>query len=45
MMATNQIKETLNHLTREELLELVAELVLAQEENRKELDTLKGIIR
>ena len=44
-MTKQEIIAALDHLTREQLLELVADLTISEQEKRKELDKLQGIIR
>ena len=44
-MNKEEIKLALAHLTREQLLELVADLTISEQEKRKELDKIHGIIR
>ena len=44
-MNKEEIKLALAHLTREQLLELVADLTISEQEKRKELDKLQGIVR
>jgi hypothetical protein len=44
-MNKEEIKLALAHLTREQLLELVADLTISEQEKRKELDKIQGIIR
>ena len=44
-MTKEQIIQALDHLTREQLLELVADLTISEQEKREELDKIKGIIR
>ena len=45
MLTKKEIKLALAHLTREQLLELVADLTISEQEKREELDKIKGIIR
>jgi hypothetical protein len=44
-MTHEEIKLALAHLTKEQLLELVADLTISEQEKREELDKIKGIIR
>ncbi|MEK9696614.1 MAG: hypothetical protein VW270_12700 [Candidatus Poseidoniales archaeon] len=44
-MNKEEIKEALAHLTKEQLLELVADLTISEQEKREELDKLQGIVR
>jgi hypothetical protein len=44
-MNKEEIKLALAHLTREQLLELVADLTISEQEKRAELDKLQGIVR
>ena len=45
MLTKEEIKLALAHLTREQLLELVADLTISEQEKREELDKLQGIVR
>jgi len=45
MMTKEEIKLALAHLTREQLLELVADLTISEQEKREELDKISGIVR
>ena len=45
MMTKEEIKEAVAHYTKEQLVELVAELTISEQEKRKELDKIQGIIR
>ena len=44
-MTKQEIIAALDHLTREQLLELVAALTISEQEKRQELDKIKGIVR
>ena len=44
-MTKQEIIAALDHLTREQLLELVADLTISEREKQEELDRLQGIIR
>ena len=44
-MNKEDIIQALDHLTREQLLELVADLTISEQEKREELDKIKGIVR
>ena len=44
-MNKEEIIQALDHLTREQLLELVADLTISEQEKREELDKIKGIVR
>ena len=44
-MTVEEIKQAVAHMTKEQLIELVAELTISEQENRQELDKLQGIIR
>lgn len=44
-MTVEQIKQAIAYMTKEQLIELVAELTVSEQEMRKELDKLQGIIR
>jgi len=45
MLTKKEIKLALAHLTREQLLELVADLTISEQEKREELDKIHGIVR
>ena len=45
MLTKEEIKLVLAHLTREQLLELVADLTISEQEMLEELDKLEGIVR
>jgi len=45
MMTKDEIKQAVAHYTKEQLIELVADLTISEQEKRKELDKLSGIIR
>ena len=45
IMNKEEIKLALAHLTREQLLELVADLTISEQEKREELDKIQGIVR
>ena len=44
-MNKEEIIQALDHLPREQLLELVADLTISEQEKREELDKIKGIVR
>lgn len=44
-MNKEEIKQAVAHMTKEQLMELVAELTISEQEKRKELDKIQGIIR
>ena len=44
-MTREEYKQALIHLTKEQLLELVADLAVSEQKKRDELDKLQGIIR
>ena len=44
-MNKEEIIQALDHLTREQLVELVADLTISEQEKREELDKIKGIVR
>ncbi len=45
MMTKEEIKQAVAHYTKEQLIELVAELTISEQEKREELDKIQGIIR
>ena len=45
MMTKEEIKAAVSHYTKEQLIELVAELTISEQEKREELDKIQGIIR
>jgi hypothetical protein len=45
MLTKEEIKLAVAHMTKEQLIELVADLTISEQEKRKELDKLSGIIR
>ena len=45
MMTKEEIKQAVGHMTKEQLIELVAELTISEQEKREELDKIKGIVR
>jgi len=45
MMTKEEIKQAVGHMTKEQLIELVAELTISEQEKRQELDKLNGVIR
>ena len=45
MMTKEEIKQAVAHYTKEQLIELVADLTISEQEKRKELDKIQGIIR
>jgi len=45
MMTKEEIKQAVAHMTKEQLIELVAELTISEQEKRQELDKLNGVIR
>lgn len=44
-MTKEEIKQAVAHMTKEQLIELVADLTISEQEKRQELDKLNGIIR
>ena len=44
-MNKEEIKQAVAHMTEEQLMELVAELTISEQDKRKELDKIHGIIR
>ena len=44
-MNKEEIKQAVAHYTKEQLIELVAELTISEQEKRKELDKIHGIVR
>ena len=45
MMTKEEIKQAVEHMTKEQLIELVAELTISEQEKRAELDKIHGVIR
>ena len=45
MLTKEEIKLAVAHMTKEQLIELVAELTISEQEKRKELDKISGIVR
>ena len=45
MLTKEEIKQAVAHYTKEQLIELVADLTTSEQEKRQELDKLSGIIR
>ena len=45
MLTKEEIKQAVAHMTKEQLIELVAELTISEQEKREELDKIHGIIR
>ena len=45
MLTKEEIKQAVAHMTKEQLIELVADLTISEQEKRQELDKLNGIIR
>jgi hypothetical protein len=45
MMTKEEIKEAVAHYTKEQLIELVADLTISEQEKREELDKISGIVR
>ena len=45
MLTKEEIKQAVAHMTKEQLIELVAELTISEQEKREELDKLSGIVR
>ena len=44
-MNKEEIKLAVGHMTKEQLIELVAELTISEQEKRAELDKIQGIVR
>lgn len=44
-MNEQEIKAAVEHMTREQLIELVVTLTISEQEKREELDKIQGIIR
>jgi len=44
-MKREEYKQAVAHMTKEQLLELVADLAISEQEKREQLDKLQGIIR
>ena len=44
-MNKEEIKQAVGHMTKEQLIELVAELTISEQEKRAELDKIHGIVR
>ncbi len=44
-MTTNEMRETVQHMSREQLIELIVGLAISEQEKREQLDKLQGIIR
>ncbi len=45
MMTKDEIKQAVAHMTKEQLIELVADLTISEQEKRAELDKISGIVR
>jgi len=45
MMTKDEIKQAIAHMTKEQLIELVADLTISEQEKREELDKISGIVR
>ena len=45
MLTKEEIKQAVAHYTKEQLIELVAELTISEQEKREELDKISGIVR
>ena len=45
MLTKEEIRLAVAHMTKEQLIELVADLTISEQEKREELDKLNGIIR
>ena len=45
MLTKEEIKQAVAHMTKEQLMELVAELTISEQEKREELDKISGIVR
>jgi hypothetical protein len=45
IMTKEEIKAAVSHYTKEQLIELVAELTISEQEKREEVDKIKGIVR
>ena len=44
-MNKEEIKLAVGHMTKEQLIELVADLTISEQEKRAELDKIQGIVR
>lgn len=44
-MNKEEIKQAIAHMTKEQLIELVADLTISEQEKREELDKISGIVR
>ena len=44
-MTKEEIKQAVAHMTKEQLIELVADLTISEQEKRQELDKISGIVR
>tara|TARA_Y100000996_G_scaffold370302_1_gene317808 strand:+ start:162 stop:299 length:138 start_codon:yes stop_codon:yes gene_type:complete len=45
MLTKEEIRLAVAHMTKEQLIELVADLTISEQEKREELDKLNGIVR
>ena len=45
MLTKEEIRLAVAHMTKEQLIELVADLTTSEQEKREELDKLNGIVR
>ena len=45
MLTKEEIRLAVAHMTKEQLIELVADLTISEHEKREELDKLNGIVR
>ena len=45
MLTKEEIKLAVAHMTKEQLIELVADLTISEQEKREELDKISGIVR
>ena len=45
MLTKKEIKLAVAHMTKEQLIELVADLTISEQEKREELDKISGIVR
>jgi hypothetical protein len=45
MLTKEEIRLAVAHMTKEQLIELVADLTISEQEKREELDKISGIVR
>ena len=45
MLTKEEIRLAVAHMTKEQLIELVADLTISEQEKREEFDKLNGIVR